>query len=469
MAQVEEAGAISATLLGKEEKEMTKKFGSIGQMRACALATVVVATGGTVLAQESTEVGALNEELSGTLSWVSMGSQEAVSNAVTEAYQAVRPNVEVDYAPIPGGSNDLRTGLLARQLANNPPDVFQIADRFPRQFGEAGLSGDLTDFLSDPDTIGRDYFAPTFLRQYEIQDGPLAGTIQGLPQSADVVVLYYNSEHFDEAGIEYPNADWTWDDLVDAARALTVSENGEVSRYGFGTRYAWHATYVPAIHAFGGQFLGDDGYVDLTSDAAVSAFETYFDFVDEGIFAPSAALRAQGDEATAFGNDYISMFAYPRAALPRIRSVKTESFDVAMLPMINGVRVAGMGSVGMAASPQGLSDNQELVYDFLDWYYAPDGGMAVLTANYAVVPPSTALFDSPIWRNLPAPPATTAPFVESMEFGVQNPAGIPSEGQGVIDEAIRYAEDQYFVGGVSLADALAEAEEAINREFDNMR
>jgi len=433
-------------------------------MAALALAGALAATTAfPALAQDG--AGAVNAEISGTLNWTSMGSQEAVSRAVTEAYQAARPNVRVEFSAIPGTAIDLRSGLIARQLANNMPDVFQIADRFPRQFGEVGLSADLTEFLEDPSTIGYDYFAPTFLRQYQIQGGELEGTYQGLPQSADVVVLYYNTEHFDEAGLDYPDETWTWDDLVEAARALTRVEGGQTVRYGFGTRYAWHASYVPTIHAFGGQFLTDEGRVDLTSEASVAAFHNYYDYVQEGVFAPPAALRAQGDEATAFGNDFISMFAFPRAGLPRIRAIKTEGFDVAMLPMINGTRAAGMGSVGITASPQGLANNREIVYDFLNWYFAPDGGMQILTANYAVVPPSTALFDSPIWRELDGPPQNTDPFVDSMEFGVQNPGNIPADAQGVIDEALRYAEDQIMVGGMSIEDALAEAEQTINEEL----
>jgi ABC-type glycerol-3-phosphate transport system substrate-binding protein len=436
------------------------------RVRGLGLAVAVSVMAGLAAPSAAQSIGDVNEELTGSLNWTSMGSQEAVSRLVNEAYQAARPNVEVEYNPIPGTAADLRTGLLARQLGNNMPDVFQIADRFPRQFGEAGLSADLTPFLEAEGSIGRDYFAPTFLRQYEVQDGDVAGTIQGLPQTADVVVLYYNTEHFDEAGLAYPDETWTWDDLVEAARALTVKDGDQVTRYGFGTRYAWHASYVPTIAAFGGQFMTDEGRVDLTSEASIAAFHNYYDYVQEGVFAPPAALRSQGDEATAFGNDYISMFAFPRAALPRIRAVKTEGFDVALLPMINGVRASGMGSVGMAASPQGLEENQEIVYDFLNWYFSPEGGMKVLTANYAVVPPSTALFDSPIWRDLPGAPQNTDPFVEAMEFGVQNPGNIPADAQGVIDEAIRYAEDQIMVGGMSIEDALAEAEMTINEALE---
>jgi multiple sugar transport system substrate-binding protein len=48
-------------------------------------------------------------------------------------------------------------------------------------------------------------------------------------------VLYYNKAIFDEAKVAYPTDSWTWDDLLDAAKKLTIVEsNGRVKRYGLG-------------------------------------------------------------------------------------------------------------------------------------------------------------------------------------------------------------------------------------------
>ena len=44
--------------------------------------------------------------------------------------------------------------------------------------------------------------------------------------------MYYNKAIFDEAGIEYPNDDWTWEDFEAAARALTVKSGNRTTRYG---------------------------------------------------------------------------------------------------------------------------------------------------------------------------------------------------------------------------------------------
>ena len=36
---------------------------------------------------------------------------------------------------------------------------------------------------------------------------------------------------FDEAGVEYPNAEWTWDDFYEAAKKLTKDDG---SQWGYG-------------------------------------------------------------------------------------------------------------------------------------------------------------------------------------------------------------------------------------------
>ena len=92
--------------------------------------------------------------------------------------------------------------------------------------------------------------------------GKYAGQVHGMPITADAVVIYYNKDMFDKAGVAYPTENWEWNDLVEAAKKLTVKSGNNTVQYGFGGFYAWHATYVPAIKAFGGAFF-KDGRVQL--------------------------------------------------------------------------------------------------------------------------------------------------------------------------------------------------------------
>lgn len=46
------------------------------------------------------------------------------------------------------------------------------------------------------------------------------GKQYGLPGNFSNVVLVYNKDLFDQAGIDYPTADWTQDDVQTAAEAI---------------------------------------------------------------------------------------------------------------------------------------------------------------------------------------------------------------------------------------------------------
>lgn len=46
------------------------------------------------------------------------------------------------------------------------------------------------------------------------------GKLEAMPLLENVFVLAYNKDMFDQFGVEYPTADWTWDDLAEAAKSL---------------------------------------------------------------------------------------------------------------------------------------------------------------------------------------------------------------------------------------------------------
>src|SRR5205807_8370913 len=84
-------------------------------------------------------------------------------------------------------------------------------------------------------------FPPALLELFRYQ-----GARYGLPRDNDTTVIYYNKGAFDAAGLAYPRADWTWDDLRALARALTLRDgDGRVARYGFAFEAAhWWRLWV---------------------------------------------------------------------------------------------------------------------------------------------------------------------------------------------------------------------------------
>jgi multiple sugar transport system substrate-binding protein len=97
-----------------------------------------------------------------------------------------------------------------------------------RQTVEDGLVRDLTPFIqADAGFDAADFWSGT-LESYEWNGGTWA-----LPRNVTFRLIFYSKDAFDEAGVPYPQAGWTWDDLLAKAKALTVREGDEVTRWGF--------------------------------------------------------------------------------------------------------------------------------------------------------------------------------------------------------------------------------------------
>ena len=72
--------------------------------------------------------------------------------------------------------------------------------------------------------------------------------------------MYYNKTMFDEAGVPYPEAGWTYDDMLEIAKKLTIP--GEQYGVGIGASNADPSnvflTLSPVIWSYGGDYLNED-------------------------------------------------------------------------------------------------------------------------------------------------------------------------------------------------------------------
>lgn len=451
--------------ISEEETIMNPETGGLARLRPTRR-SVLIGMAATSLAAVSARALAAP---TGKLTLTVLDFLEKPLQPVFEAYRKARPGVELEYQVIPSSDVDLIPLMLSRAMANKLPDITFLFDELAALFAEAGVTADLRPYFSSGGPVTEAYFAKPFLEQYLITSGPKKGGIYGLPYGADTVVQFYNKKHFDEAGIPYPTGDWTFEDQVAIAEKLTKRDGDKVTRYGLGIQIPWQATYVPAIEAWGGHILRDDGTVDLTSDAAVKTFTMYWEQVKKGNFASYTQLEPYGGVWTAFASGISSMTQTVRALVPTIRDTMKDDWDVAFTPTINGVHKTGMGSVAMGATPAGVANNPELTYDFITWFYSGEGAMGILSATYAIVPPVESLYDSPVWRDLPGPPSNTSVFSDSIKFGAINPNTIPRAVQSVINKELRDAEDSVVLNGADIVESLKAAEARVNAALAEVR
>ena len=103
---------------------------------------------------------------------------------------------------------------------------------------------------------------------------PTDGTQYALPSSFSDVVLYYNKDLFDAAGLDYPTSDWTWADEKAAAEALTDQAAGVWGDHQPVSFYE----YYKALAQNGGEFLAADGKsVAFNSPEGIEAAEWLVD------------------------------------------------------------------------------------------------------------------------------------------------------------------------------------------------
>ncbi len=154
-----------------------------------------------------------------TISFFTLAGAEAYPR-LARTFQTSHPGIKIQ---VKTPQRQWSLGDLAQTM-----DVFQI-------FGGIGSEAEIDAYFLDLEPLlllggsklDLDDFYPQALDAFRWN-----GSLRGLPTEIDARMLFYNQDLFDEAGVEYPQSTWTWDDLVDTAVQLTEGE-GNSRRYGF--------------------------------------------------------------------------------------------------------------------------------------------------------------------------------------------------------------------------------------------
>jgi multiple sugar transport system substrate-binding protein len=208
--------------------------------------------------------------------WGDEAEQQIYRDSI-ERFKSVCPSVTVNYTPIPA---DFQTKLKAQMAGGTAPDVFYVDDQLMTAFAPTSQLLPLDDLMAEAG-VSRDDFIPSLMKIYIQDDNTYA-----LPKDWGTLGLVYIPAAFEDAGIDEPTEDWTWEDMRNAANV--IAEKGTYAGYCMGADWA---RFMPFVTSNGGSFTTDD-FTTATLDTpeVIEAAQFIADMHEEGSLVTPADL-----------------------------------------------------------------------------------------------------------------------------------------------------------------------------------
>ncbi|MEL6149809.1 MAG: sugar ABC transporter substrate-binding protein [Chloroflexota bacterium] len=386
------------------------------------------------------------------------GDAEGVEAEIAAAC-AADLGINVEYIPFAGGGvAPLMTELRGLATANEMPDVFWMSSGFVDEFANDGLLYNMQP-LVDAAELEEDYFAAAF--NAGRFPSKVDGDMYAFPIFFVETILYYNRDHFDAAGIDYPTSEWTWDDFLAASQALTFDENedGLTDQYGyyFFGRYAHVESWV---YQNNGSFLSEDRRTLEPSPEAVETVEFLNSLISEFGVAPTPAEVEGLDNP--FRTGLVSMWIDGIWNIGANRDVEGLNFGISTIPRgpqwQEDVAYGWADMVSISAS----SENPEAAFELVTCLSGENRVMD--PAHLSFIPSYRLLSETDEWLQADQQPENKALLLEWAE-SVGPTTFTPGWGEwrGYVGGAgLQGQLDEIFNGNADVEGALAAATETAN-------
>ncbi len=161
------------------------------------------------------------------------------------------------------------TLLEAGASGGTLPDVFWMHSNTSQIYMENDMLLNLDDYI-ERDGVDTSIYYEGVLDLYTRSDN---GSIYALPKDHDTIALLYNKAIFDECGLDYPDETWTWEDVYEAAAAITEATADDV--YGFAMNSSnGQDGWYNIVQSYGAEVITEDhSDTELDSDTAKEAME----------------------------------------------------------------------------------------------------------------------------------------------------------------------------------------------------
>ncbi|MCG8346729.1 MAG: sugar ABC transporter substrate-binding protein [Chloroflexales bacterium] len=337
-------------------------------------------------------------------------AEKTAYEQLVSSFHAAQSDIRVNLTHIPSPS-DYRTRLVTEFAAGTPPDISLMNYRRFGSFAASDLLEPIGPFLDASELISKEdfYSAP-------IESFTWEGMLTCLPQNISSLVVYYNRDLFDAAGLDYPADQWTWGDFLQTAQTLTRDTDGDgvIDQYGLGVEASLFRL-APFVWQNGGVIVDDTDLpsrLTLTRPPSLEALSWFVDLQQVHGVVPDRVAEAAMDSESRFVAGTTAMYLNSRRGTPSYREITGFSWDVAPLPQ--GKQKAGiLHSDGYCLAR--TTANKEAAWTFIEYANSPEG-QRLVSSSGRIVPSLILVAESEAFLDPAQPPSRSYVFLEGVPY-----------------------------------------------------
>ena len=329
-------------------------------------------------------------------------------NQVTKRIEEANPGVTVEKIQAVGSAGDKLTTMIA---GGTPPEVAWHGGLFAK-FAATNQLRAVDDFLSkDKDVKPADYYPTAW------ENTKYGGKTMGVPYMTQTFVVHYNKNAFKAVGLDAPKDDWTFDDLLAAARKLNKPDQQ------WGARFD---DYLGCYILYGGRAPQDFSKITVNNPTNEGVLQFLRDLWAKHQVAPPPGQQFRDKPAEQhFADGRVAMTMRHSIQLRFMRKITNFEWDVAPMPWFTApgggnpsggrvmARKAGLEMEFFALTAGGKAPDQAWV---VTKYLTGKDNIAWSSENGFGIPAMKSLAESKAFLDPAQPPPKAKAFLVAFGY-----------------------------------------------------
>jgi multiple sugar transport system substrate-binding protein len=329
------------------------------------------------------------------------------------AFEASHPDAKIKLTLPPFDQYDTKLKVLL--ATGNGPDIVTTTN-ITLDLVQKGRVLDLTDRIgADPVFADPNAFVQSGWDVFKFGTDRTYGMYTG----ADTLLLYYNKSLFDAAGLAYPTSDWTWDNFVEAAKALTIRDGDRVTQWGCVTgsfddpQWGW----ANLVWMEGGDNVDNRPFytrLTLNNEPVLKVLHFVQDLVYTHKVAPTPAQATSVADQGGFESGKVGMMVDGGWSIQPRKAITAFKWDVETLPK------GSQGFVGefWPGTPMLISagtKNPDLAWEYVRWFASDLAAQTLIAGKGVQVPALLEVANSEAFLGQPGMPGNVQAWVRSLQ------------------------------------------------------